>query len=78
MKKSKKIKWIVGLSGVALSSFVLGQLDMGSEGQTAFSEQAINQNISKDEKELLELDWSDFQFSETVSENKSDRKSKRS
>lgn len=78
MKQSKKMKWIVGLSGVALSSFVLGQLDNGSEGQTAFNEQTISQHISKEEKELLKLDWTDFQFPETASENKSDRKSKRS
>lgn len=64
MKTNKKAKWMVGLSGAAFSAFVLGQLDH-TEHTTdlAINAVEINDSMSVREKELVQLDWSDFSLS---------------
>lgn len=77
MKSSNKAKWIVGISGIAFSAFVIGQLETTSDSNSASVE--INETMTEREKELLQLDWSDFSIqgqSEGVAD--SDRTSRRS
>lgn len=68
MKKNNKAKWIVGITGAAFSAFVIGQLsqDPGAEGtaNTAMAVE-INDSMSEREKELVQLDWSDFSLQTT-------------
>lgn len=82
MKQSKKVKWIVGLTGVAFSSFVLGQLETNNEEESTFSMmQSTDQAISEEETALLALDWENFVFEESgyvPKERESERKTKRS
>lgn len=82
MKQSKKVKWIVGLSGVAFSSFVLGQFETNNEESMMLGvAQSAQEAISEEEKELLALDWENFVFIESTSATKkgtSDRTTKRS
>lgn len=77
MKQSKKLKWVVGISGVALSTFVLGQFNASSKEEQF----PANEQISVEEQELLALDWNNFQFDDQLDNMpviKSDRKTKRS
>lgn len=64
MKANNKAKWIVGITGAAFSAFVIGQLnsDPATEGTTNTTAMAmeVNESMSEREKELVELDWSDF------------------
>lgn len=82
LKHSKKAKWIVGLSGVAFSSFILGQLDTNNEEENTFDmKQSTDQVISEEEDALLALDWDNFVFEESgyvPKEGGSERKTKRS
>ncbi|MHC0039632.1 hypothetical protein [Pseudoneobacillus sp. C159] len=64
MKANTKAKWIVGITGTAFSAFMISQLD-----QPASTEQGANADLfvagkgvlmSKREKDLAQLDWSDF------------------
>lgn len=82
MKDTKKAKWLVGSSAVLLSGLILTQL---SDGDTAESKDvsqkqltSIDQSkISKKEKELLQLDWTNFDITEATIE-KHDRQTRRS
>lgn len=79
MKPSKKAKWIVATSGVTLSAFVLSQLGTETKTDTFEPTITIDKTISKEEKELLSLDWSNFESISMPKEStKSDRKTKRS
>lgn len=64
MKASTKAKWIVGLTGTAFSAFIISNLDQtnstftDSNGNILAAE--ITNSMSDREKELIQLDWSDF------------------
>lgn len=60
MKPSAKAKWVIGLSGIAFSAFIVGQLDAGGASDTNMLPVEMNDSMSKHEKELVKLDWSDF------------------
>ena len=63
MKPNTKAKWIVGITGAAFSAFVIGQLN-DSASTDALNARTmdveINNTMSEREKELVQLDWSDF------------------
>jgi len=66
MKDPKKAKWLVGSSAVLLSALLLTQINgtgtLNTDNHATTSQQiAVNQsNASKTEKELLQLDWTNF------------------
>ena len=71
MRPDKKAKWIVGITGTALSAFILSQLDMNptSEADTQSSQQLGYQTedsaedtvgLSDREIELATKDWTNF------------------
>lgn len=64
MKSNKKAKWIVGITGTAFSAFVLGQMNdtpVENPNNTNIAMVTeINDSMSEREKELVQLDWSNF------------------
>lgn len=70
MKAGTKAKWIVGITGAAFSAFVLGQLDDNpsqKENTNSFGMLTeVNDAMSEKEKELVQLDWSDFTLQENT------------
>ncbi|MED3662861.1 hypothetical protein NST62_11620 [Ureibacillus sp. FSL K6-8385] len=64
MKPGKKAKWIVGIAGTAFTAFVLGQLDdtpvYSSNTNNIGMVTEVNDSMSEREKELVQLDWSNF------------------
>lgn len=66
MKVGTKAKWIVGITGTAFSAFVLGQLDdtpvqkNNTNADTIGLITEVNDSMSEREKELVQLDWSNF------------------
>lgn len=69
MKPNQKAKWIVGISGTALSAMILGQLNLNStlNNQTnqpvAYQNEASAENtngLSDREQELNNKDWTNF------------------
>lgn len=61
MSKSQKSKWIVGISGAAFSAFVISQIGANPPaGKTSTPQTLITKSMSKEEKELVQLDWSNF------------------
>lgn len=66
MKVGTKAKWIVGITGAAFSAFVLGQLDdtpvqkNNTYADTIGLITEVNDSMSEREKELVQLDWSNF------------------
>jgi hypothetical protein len=68
MAKSNKSKWVLGLTGAALSAFVLTQVN-GSGGQdqgVTAQENISTAGMSKQEKELVQLDWSNYSINGTA------------
>ncbi|MDR4887789.1 hypothetical protein RGU12_09550 [Fredinandcohnia sp. QZ13] len=62
MKANNKAKWIVGITGAAFSAIVIGQINdfnADTKNSTAMAVE-INDSMSEREKELIQLDWSDF------------------
>ncbi len=87
MAKSNKSKWIIGLSGAALSAFVIAQVGGGQNQGTTAKAPASAASVSKQEQELVQLDWSNYSINgsavsgdTTVSQSQpqSDRQTKRS
>lgn len=79
MKASAKAKWIVSVSGVAFSAFIIGQLDDTNVNKDDPFAIVANSSLSDREKELLNLDWSDFTLQAVDERNvQSDRTSRRS
>lgn len=69
MKVNAKAKWIIGITGAAFSAFVLGQLDdtpthKNANANTDGLLTEVNDSMSKREKELVQLDWSNFTLQE--------------
>lgn len=66
MKDQKKAKWILGGSGVLLSALLLSQFNDGEQFTTnaAVNEFTKEQesNMSEREKELVSLDWTNFEL----------------
>jgi hypothetical protein len=68
MAKSNKSKWVIGFTGAALSAFVLTQVN-GSGGQNqgvTAQEKISTAGMSKQEKELVQLDWSNYSINGTT------------
>ena len=83
MNGKKKAKWIIGVTGTAFSAFVLSQFAMGDTNTTETQvQEEITENMSEEEKELVQLDWTNFSTSSiTYSESSnqtSDRQTQRS
>lgn len=79
MVNSKKSKWIMGLTGTALSAFVIGQIG-GNQPNQSYEKEVTN-TMSKQEKEFLQLDWSNYEINGVVVSGggeQSDRQSRRS
>ena len=83
MKANTKAKWIVGLTGTAFSAFMISQLDQpistDTETNANLVATEITDSMSNREKELVQLDWSDFSVQENNGEERSvnDRTSRR-
>lgn len=69
MKPNKQAKWIVGITGTALSAFILSQLNTNATSNNQTPQQVSYQNeaptvnqegLSNREKELAKKDWSNF------------------
>ena len=68
MKPNKKAKWIVGITGTALSAFILSQLDANPASTNQADQPVVSQNEAavensnggSDEQELANKDWSNF------------------
>ncbi len=83
MKDTKKAKWLVGTSAVVLSGLLLSQLDDQGTTETKTTSQnqlsSIDQSkIGKKEKELLQLDWTNFEMTNATTVEKNDRQTRRS
>ena len=83
MKANNKAKWMVGITGAAFSAFVIGQLNNNPNPadkiNTIATEVEINDSMSEREKELVQLDWSNFsvQTNDYQGADKSDRSTRR-
>lgn len=69
MKPNKKAKWIVGITGTALSAFILSQMDANPTSSNQVNQQVSFQNeapaentakVSNREQELANKDWGNF------------------
>jgi hypothetical protein len=64
MRANTKAKWIIGITGTAFSAFIISQLDQPKSSDTetfAYTLAAeITDSMSEREKELVQLNWSDF------------------
>ncbi|MEH6906297.1 MULTISPECIES: hypothetical protein [Neobacillus] len=83
MAKSKKSKWLIGVTGTALSAFVISQVGTNQQGQNLTSDQSIITNsMSKEEKDFVQLDWSNYSINGdnvvTKGVEQSDRQTSRS
>lgn len=81
MNDDKKAKWIVGSSGVVLSAILLTQISNTAENtETKITTFNVNQleNMSSREKQLAQLDWSNFEIVIPSQSFQSERKTKRS
>jgi hypothetical protein len=87
MAKSKQSKWVIGLTGAALSAFVITQVSgNGGQDQTAKTQEKMQTvGMSKQEKELVQLDWSNYSINGVTISNpgaggtvSSDRQTRRS
>lgn len=65
MAKSNKSKWVIGLTGTALSAFVISQIGTGQAngGNTAKELKTnITKSMSTEEKEFVQLDWTSYEI----------------
>lgn len=79
MKDPKKAKWVLGASGLLLSAAILTQINSPTEAETRRTNnvQEVDQkNMTKKEKELVQLDWTNFEITSQPAV-KSERKTKR-
>ncbi|HJV17612.1 MAG TPA: hypothetical protein VJ546_09570 [Bacillales bacterium] len=61
MAKSNKSKWILGVTGTALSAFVISQIVDNQKAPLIPNVQTkITDTMTKQEKELVQLDWSNY------------------
>lgn len=88
MKDQKKARWILGSSGVILSALLLTQINNETTSEasgTAVADKAYTkqqeEKMSATEKELVNLDWTNFEIVTTTREQpiqSSERTTKRS
>lgn len=87
MAKSNKSKWIIGLSGAALSAFVISQVGAGQSQDPTVKDTIPSASMSKQEQELVQLDWTNYSIngaavsggsSEQQQQSPSDRQTRRS
>lgn len=82
MAKSNKSKWIIGVTGTALSAFVITQISAGQTGQGIQNDQTvITESMSEQEKEYVQLDWSNYAINGVTATKggvQSDRQTRRS
>lgn len=78
MKDQKKAKWLLGASGVLISAALLSQFNDMSQAETTDVEisKLDEKTMTKKEKELVQLDWTNFDITKQTSV-KSERKTKR-
>ncbi|MFJ8459044.1 MULTISPECIES: hypothetical protein [Lysinibacillus] len=79
MKEPKKAKWVLGASGILLAAAILTQINSSTQAETTRTNnsQDVNQhNMTKREKELVQLDWTNFEMTSQPAV-KSERKTKR-
>ncbi len=68
MKLSKKIKWVAGLTGIAVSALVANEIQS--------AEEPFDASLSEREQEILQLDWTNFEV--TINDAKpTDRETRR-
>jgi hypothetical protein len=80
MASSKKSKWLVGLTGTALTAFVIGQV--GATQPTEEEQSMISvpiKSMSKQEQEYAKLDWSNYDVNgiQVIGVEKRDRQTRR-
>lgn len=83
MKPGKKAKWIIGIAGTAFSAFVLDQLndtpvDYSVNNANVGMATEVNDSMSEREKELVQLDWSNFTLDQNQGADKYDFNTHRS
>jgi hypothetical protein len=89
MKISTKSKWVVGMAGTAFTAFVLSQLGGGGNDTNVDTfntnslqiDSKVYASMNDKEKELVQLDWSDFAINEVntgMGAGQSDRNTRRS
>lgn len=85
MNDKKKAKWILGTSGIVVCALVLSQLNDNNSSVSAIEDPLLLneqiENISNREKELLNLDWTNFEIislNQQRQSMQSDRRTKRS
>lgn len=87
MKKSTKSKWVVGIAGTAFSAFVLSQIgaaevNVGTNNADSLKvDSKVYEAMTDKEKELVKLDWTDFEISDVNQESGAsygDRQTRRS
>ncbi len=77
MKDPKKAKWLLGASGVLISAALLSQFNDTSQAETTDAQfSKIEESMTKKEKELVQLDWTNFEITKQTAV-KSERKTKR-
>lgn len=80
MKPNKKAKWMIGAAGAAFSAFVLTQIDTtGAAVDPINPDIVISESMSDREKELLALDWTNYEITpiHSYEEKRSDRTTRR-
>ena len=90
MKDPKKAKWLIGASGAILSALLLTQMnnepqaETNTDNTTALNEFSASEqkNMNKREKELVQLDWTNFEVQAVTPQQQmpvqSDRRTSRS
>ena len=81
MAKSKKSKWIIGLTGTAFSAFVIGQIGSNQSNEGFQPNTLPLKSMSKEERKLAKLDWSNYSINgmeTSLRGEKSDRRTRRS
>ncbi|MGE7944806.1 MULTISPECIES: hypothetical protein [Lysinibacillus] len=79
MKDPKKAKWVLGASGILLSAAIITQINSPTQAETTRtnnSQDVDQDNMTKREKELVQLDWTNFEMTSQPAV-KSERKTKR-
>ncbi|MGE7690252.1 hypothetical protein ACQKMI_13735 [Lysinibacillus sp. NPDC097214] len=79
MKDLKKAKWVLGASGILLSAAILSQINSPAETDSTRTnniQEVGQENMTKKEKELVQLDWTNFEMTSQPTV-KSERKTKR-
>ncbi|GIN93892.1 hypothetical protein J6TS1_42480 [Siminovitchia terrae] len=80
MKPDKKAKWFIGAAGAAFSAFVLTQIDNPETAEDPNQPDIVmDESMSDREKELLALDWTNYEITpdQSYEKKRSDRTTRR-